>query len=384
MIDAGTSNAPTTTSSQPRPNDTMRPGQWIGRYLLRHVTASQQKDYHRHSLDYFIATHYHPDHIGDVNGDSTPLAANGAYRLTGVSDVDAIIPIKTIIDRAYPHYETAPPPGAPFSENYIKFLNSIVAEGRAIVQSALVGSDTQIHLCHMNESSSSSSLSSSTSSSSSSSSPSSSDYASLFHTRILASNGVVWGGPDHPALQHIVPLPLPNGGTFSEENVLSIAIRIDYGAFSYYNGGDLLNHTCDGRFPWMDVETPTARACGRVEVASANHHGYFDACGSEFVRHLDAQAYIIQSWDVGHPGTEQMQRLLGAWPNKATRDVFALDVLPANRLINRRWADQLKSQHGHVIIRVARGGDSYFIFVTDSNDEQDIVKDRFGPYMCRR
>jgi len=55
-------------------------------------------------------------------------------------------------------------------------------------------------------------------------------------------------------------------------------------------------------------------ACGRVEVAAADHHAYFDACGPQFTKSLDAQAYVIPSWHVTHPAQAQLERLIGAWP----------------------------------------------------------------------
>jgi hypothetical protein len=146
---------------------------------------------------------------------------------------------------------------------------------------------------------------------------------------------------------------------------------------------DLTAETRDGRLPWMDVETPVVRAAGRVEVAVANHHGYFDSCGSEFVKALNAQAYVIPAWHVTHPGPAQMERLIGAWPGEKRRDVFATESLPANRSINSRWLPQMRSLQGHVMIRVAPGGESYRIFVTDSTQENGPVTLECGPYLCR-
>jgi hypothetical protein len=204
-----------------------------------------------------------------------------------------------------------------------------------------------------------------------------------FKVRILAANGEVWTGKENktefrlPNLKNLPASQQPN------ENIFSVALRFSYGRFSYFAGGDLISDTHDGQAPWMDIETPVVRVAGRTEVAAADHHGYFDACSPEFVHSLDAQAYIIQAWDVGHPGSAQLQRMLGALFGKATHDVFATDLLPANQLINRRFTPQLKSQRGHVVVRVASGGDSYQVFVLDSSEENDIVTATFGPYICR-
>jgi hypothetical protein len=196
-----------------------------------------------------------------------------------------------------------------------------------------------------------------------------------FSVRVLSANGKVWKTP--------APVVAANAEKLTE-NDCSVALRFAYGRFSYFAGGDLNFDTHDGREPQLDVESPVARVAGRTEVAAADHHGYFDACGPEFVRALDAQAYIIQAWDIGHPGSAQMQRMLGQWSgNTATHDVFATDLLPANALMNRRFAPQLKSRRGHVVVRVAQDGNSYNVYVLDSSNEYGIVTGAFGPYICR-
>ncbi|MGD0798045.1 MAG: MBL fold metallo-hydrolase [Acidobacteriaceae bacterium] len=340
LIDAGATSDSPETSSQPRPNASRRPGQWQARYALRHSGKTQ--------LDYFLATHIHPDHVGEVN-DRTPLHPSGAFCLTGVSDVDELIPIATTIDRAYPDYTAAPPPDLPYAKNYLAFLAHRAATDRN-VQSANVGSDTQIRCAHP-----------------------------AFRARILSANSKVWNGPGTSATTNLRAADDP-----PIENNLCVATRFTYGRFSYFAGGDLNCDTHDGQQPRLDLESPVVRAAGRTEVAAADHHGYFDACGPEFVHSLDAQAYIIQAWDIGHPGPLQMQRMLGDWSGKATHDVFATDNLPVNQLTNRRFTPLLKASRGHIVVRVAPGGDTYSIYVLDSSNEEANITAAFGPYICRR
>lgn len=343
MIDAGAILGTEPTSSEPRPNTHFRPGQWQALYAGGYSGAK--------SLDYFLTTHIHPDHIGDVN-DQSPLSSDGTYRLTGVSDVDAMLPITTLIDRSYPDYGDAPPVPAAFAKNYLAYLKSRTTAGRT-VERAIVGSDTQIRLRKQP------------------------DRFPTFKARILSANAEVWKTPSR-RLASAKP-----GDNHGNENLYSVATRFQYGRFSYFSGGDLDFDTQDGAHPEMDVETPVARAAGRTEVALADHHGYFDACGPEFVKALDAQAYIIPGWDVGHPGSAQMQRMTGNWSGKATHDVFATDILPANALINRRFAPQLKSAHGHIVVRVDPGGNTYNIHVIDSTVPDGTVTATFGPYSSR-
>ncbi len=325
MIDAGNADVKTDTSGEPRPNSSHRPGEWMGRYALRQVPSGR--------LEYLVVTHLHTDHMG------------------GVADVDALIPIKTLIDRGFPDYGHAQPPISPDTDTYLAYLRARQAQGRA-VDKVIVGSERQIQLPGLK-------------------------------LRSIAANGYVWTGTGEASETHLPDLRSLPATNRPGENVFSQAVRLTYGKFSYWNGGDLCCDTEDDRLPWWDTESPAVRVAGRTEVATADHHGYFDACGPAYVRSLDAQAYVVQAWDIGHPGPAPMQRMVGDWPGRKLHDVFVTDLLPANALMNRRFAPKLKSQSGHVVIRVANGGDSYRIFVVDSSQEVGDVTAVFGPYQCR-
>jgi hypothetical protein len=325
MIDAGTSDAAVETSGEPRPDGSRAPGVWMGRYALRQVPSGK--------LKYLAVTHLHPDHMG------------------GVADVDALLPIETLIDRGFPDYGQAQPPVSPSTDTYLAYLKARLANGRA-VEKVVVGSERQILIPGIK-------------------------------VRSIAASGYVWTGSGDGAETHLPDLKSLPAADRPGENVFSQALRLRYGKFSYWNGGDLSLDTEDGRLPWWDTESPAARAAGRTEVATADHHGYFDACGPEYVRALDAQAYIVQAWDIGHPGSAQMQRMEDDWPGRKPHDVFVTDLMPNNALMNRRFAPKLKSQSGHVVVRVAKGGESYRIFVVDSSRENGSVTGVFGPYICR-
>lgn len=343
MIDAGASLSAPSTSSAARPDASLRPGQWAGRYARQYGEA----------IDILVATHIHPDHIGDVS-EALPWSSDGTYRLSGVSDVAAELPIRRLIDRAFPDFGDRPPPEAPFTRNYLAYLRARHARGEA-VEAFEVGSDQQIRLNRPKA-------------------------FPTFSVRNLAANGRVWSGQGKPARDYLSERPR---GAAVDENTCSVALRLSYGAFSYFAGGDLIADTEDGRAPWRDIETPVARLAGRTEVAAANHHGYFDACGPAFVEALRAQVYVIQAWHATHPGQAQLQRLLGAWEGKATADVFATDLLQANRDLNGRFVPQMRSTQGHVVIRVASDGATYRVFVLDSTRLPSPVKAVFGPYHCR-
>ena len=71
------------------------------------------------------------------------------------------------------------------------------------------------------------------------------------------------------------------------ENELSCAVAIEYGAFRYYEGGDQEAHR--NKFGEMDTITPTAKAAGPVDVATANDHG--QGVNQAFSDLLDPRGY---------------------------------------------------------------------------------------------
>ncbi|MGC2505021.1 MAG: hypothetical protein WA369_00075, partial [Candidatus Acidiferrales bacterium] len=116
MVDAGAIYGATPYLSDPLPSGEYRPGEWIGRYAKRRFDASGLT-----TIDTFLLTHLHGDHVGYLPPDG-PLSADGTYRLTGVSDVAAIVPIQRFVDRAWPDYTYPAPTDADFQKNYRAFL----------------------------------------------------------------------------------------------------------------------------------------------------------------------------------------------------------------------------------------------------------------------
>lgn len=348
LIDCGASNTSLAETSPLRPNDSRSPAGWVAHYIVKHAPEVTNS-----GLDFIVATHIHPDHIGDIPQHGT-IGSDG-YVPTGLSEIDQLIPAKCVIDRSYPDFGDQLPPDAPFTKNYIAWLDARLRAGRT-VEAAKVGSSKQI--CSRSK-----------------------HFSPNFSIRTVAGNGKVWTGKSTRA-RDVRGRKFPSSQRLNE-NSLSIALVIQLGSFKYFSGGDLSCDTFDGRQPWADVETPTARAVGRVEVALANHHGYFDAIGAEADRLLNPQAYVIPSWHITHPGQLQVQRMLRAWPNEKIRDVFALGLLPQNRQMNARFDKLLKSTLGHVVVRVHPDGSRYEIFVLDSTSKETSVLGRFGPYKTR-
>jgi len=348
MIDAGASATLPPAALDIRPGPERRAGEWIGRYARRHLKAAGDP-----RLDSLLVSHLHPDHLGDVT-DASPMAPGGGYRLTGVSDVAALLPIGLIVDRGYPDYTYPRPWTTPFAQNYEAFIRAYLARGGK-VERFRVGATDQFSLRRRPA-----------------------DFPN-FVVRNLAANGEVWSGEATRRL--FPPLDTLAKEDVPDENACSTAIHLRYGAFDYFAAGDLTSNSFDGALPWRDVETPAARVAGPVEVAVAPHHGMFDATGADAVRALRPRTWVILGWHAAHPSITTLERMFSQRLYPGPREVFATGLSPANELANKRLTDQMSSRSGHVVVRVAPGGGGYRMVITDNRDEGDRVVAMFGPFL---
>ncbi len=332
-----------------RPNDSLRPGQWIARYIQRHLSAIG-----REQLDYAIATHLHGDHIGELTP-ASPKSLYGNYHLTGLSDVAELIVIRKLIDRGFPDYSYPEPITDSSANNYIAFVHSRMSRNLPVEQ-INVGSANQIILRH------------------------SPNQFPSFSIRNLAANGNVWTGNGEGRTHHFPATSSLSKDELPSENMCSIAVRLTYGAFSYYTGGDLTCDTNYGADPWRDIETLAGKACGKASVSTVNHHGYFDATGPDFVRAVQPRVWILQAWHASHPAMSVLANLYSERLYSGPRDVFSVGLKPEAWLTANRFASMLKSREGHVLVRVSSPGDRFNVFILDDRDETNLVQAALGPY----
>lgn len=338
----------------PRPNASMRPGQWIARYAQQCLSQAG-----RDEIDYFLLTHFHEDHFGTIwpgRYDISPRSKLGPYQLAGITDVAETLPVRKVIDRCYPDYAyPAPIPGPQFA-NYHAFIKSLPSRG-GTAERFIAGSEKQITLKRHP------------------------DLHPDFAIRNLASNGDVWTGVGDQTQAHFPPLKDLKLEDYPAENKCSLAIRLRYGGFSYFSAGDEDHDVNYGRWPWGDIETAVARASGKVQVAVADHHGFKDACGQDWVRALQPKAFVINGWDSAHPTMISLDNMLSQELYPGSRLVFSTATKPEAEIAIRRMA-LMASRNGHVIFRVPPGGNSFEVFIKDSSVPDGDVIAHFGSIPC--
>lgn len=350
LIDAGAVPEEAGATTPLRPDASRRPGEWIARYVQRRLRAVG-----RERLDYFVASHLHPDHVGAVATGAPANSRDGTFVLSGVTDVAEQIPIETVIDRGFPDYAYPTRATALFAANYVAFIRAREKRGERC-ERVRVGAADQLRLQRTP------------------------GEFLAFQIRAIAANGEVWTGDGEGTTCAVPPLARLAPADYPDENMCSIALRVSYGKFDYFTGGDLHCDTRFGEQPWRDVETPTARRVGRVEVAVTDHHAYFDAVGVEAVRALQPRVWVVPAWHLTHLSLAPLERMLSERLYPGPRDIFVTDLLPTTKLLDQRFIGQVRSTAGHVIIRVSSGGDEFMVIITENADESDRIKACFGPY----
>ena len=317
----------------PKPDGSRPAGEWIARYAKRVLAHFREP-----AIDYALLSHLHGDHM-----DGFPALARQ-------------IPIHKMLDRGWPNYDYPFELKGYEDSQYLAFARAKPER----MERFQPGRGDQIKLLRSPD-----------------------DYPD-FEVRNTAANGQVWTGvgdsirsrfPD--GFESLPEQDRPN------ENQSSLGIRVSYGPFDFYTGGDIPGIPRPGYPAWHDIETPVAKAVGAVEVAAPNHHGNRDSTNAFFVSALRPRLWILQVWSSDHPGHDVLDRMLSRRLYPGERDVIATNMSQANRDVIGPLLDELISKQGHIVVRVEPGGRKYRAIVLKDADESMRVKAVFGPYESR-
>ena len=359
ILDAGSIDptAPRTNSPRntpPRPNGDRQPGEWIARYIA-HIHPDKTSP----RVDYAVISHFHSDHMGALSSVS-PMSKSANYHLTGITEVAEHIEIDTLLDRGYPNYDYPEQLLTdPRNANYHAFIDWQIRKNGMRVQRFQPGRNDQIVLRKNRRS-----------------------YPD-FEVRNIVANGEVWTGVGACTRHILPPIEYLELDEYPCENACSIGLRISYGKFDYFNGGDITGIIDLGDPLWLDIETPVAQAVGPVEVNVLNHHGNRSSVNEYYLRALRPRVHILSVWSSDQPGQDVLRRILSEKLYPGPKDVFATNILESNRLVIGELIDQITCDRGHILVRVEPNGDFYWIIILDDTSESFEITGVFGPYESR-
>lgn len=347
------------TCSDSRPDDKGTAAEAIANYI-GNIRSSEDD-----AIDYFLLTHFHSDHYGQVKA-GLPTKKDAGYSLIGITELNEYIPVHTLIDRGYPDYsfpiemigrfDKEGNVYDPSFENYYKFVTYQTEHGKMNASSLELGSDEQIVLINTPE-----------------------EYPS-FSVRGIKKNNALWKGEEEGVVELFDAEKVVSKGIKVKENQMSCAIVMEYGSFRYYAGGDNSGLVDQDHESWYDMETPISEVVGRVSAMTLDHHGNMDATNLNILNNLDPRVVLMQTWSSDHPGQEVGQRLISRNVGTRERDIFMTYFCPLTSLGIGPWFEKgIDAKSGNIVLRVFPDY-HYEVFVLDDTTAKPIVLDHFGPY----
>jgi beta-lactamase superfamily II metal-dependent hydrolase len=343
------------TRNLPRkPNGTRQPGEWIARYIRKALSFEPNP-----RIDYALLTHFHDDHMGSPV--MAPRKPQADYALAGMTEVAEYILIRKLLDRGWPFYDFPRSFAADsMVANYRRFVAWQTQHAGLQMERFEAGRLNQIRLVHQPNA-----------------------YKELFSIQNIAVNGEVWTGEGEKTRSLFPDLTTVSAAQYPTENMCSAVLRIRYGAFDYFSGGDIPGVLRFGLSAWHDMESPIAAMTDPVDVLLMNHHGHEDSQNGTLLTNLRPRVLVIPVWHFSHSARSVLERVFDEQLYKGQRDVFATDLPEATRVSLSNWTARLTSTTGHVVVRVARGGATYQVFVLDDTNEEQRVITSFGPFQSQ-
>lgn len=340
--------------AEPMPDRERRAGEYVARYIQRVNPAGNE-------VDYLMLSHYHNDHMGDATLPAAMTEKRAPnYRLTGIAEAGEYLRFGMLYERGWPDYSYPKAVNTTdiHLQNFLSFAKHH-KEAYGMEQEPFeVGARNQIALKNNAE-----------------------KYPS-FSTRNLAANAEVWAGEEGQTVRY-ADLNAENTSGSMNENTLSMAVRFDYGAFSYYTGGDISGSLKNEQGERVNIETKAGEACGEVDVCKANHHSYKDAMPAEFLQAVKAKNYILNVWDQQHTQPELLDRMVTTEPSIDTGyKVLSGYISQPMRaeFAAEEWAKGICPEDGHIVIKAYDGGSKYKIYRLSARDEKMIITAIYGPY----
>ena len=298
-------------------------GEDVSRYIQKFSEGTPSEG----RLDYVILTHFHVDHMG------------------GIKTVGEQMEIGKLLDRGWPSYDF---PSAEYvrevSGGFIDDYRKLVDGQGVACERFDVGKADQIVCVKNNE-----------------------KYRDIFRVVNLGANGESWTGNGTKKQVNYKGNPAD-----IEENAFSCSMRVDYGKFRYYTGGDLTGGwwgmTPEDNPKERDFESPIASVCGPVTAMKLNHHGWKDSSNAFFIQTLSPEVVFISSADKTCPQYFTLKRVMDKMICQSEMEVFC--TTDAAKELNPKPSHFIERMNaiGHLVIRVYEEGKKYQVFVMQNND----------------
>ncbi|MBQ9137910.1 MAG: MBL fold metallo-hydrolase [Alistipes sp.] len=338
LVDAGEITQEKDYPIAQKPSNSVRPYITYAQYIKHFMPKGRQ------SIDYCAPSHLHIDHIGAA--DAVTETSPAGYRKAGLLALYDEVPYNHILDRLYPTYaedEVTPPLSGQLSEDWAKFVTWGVKEKRFTAERFTPGKE-QIVLRYNSE-----------------------QYSNFSLLNICANGFVVCKNSDGSV--GITGKKPSTGG-----NPASCGFHIRYGKFDYIACGDLTSSPQNlVAFYFRDFI-----GCGNLDAFKCHHHLASNSWGSQMQNcNFDPRVVLGHCFASTKPHAEKLAAIL-----PIIEDFFATNIHPDIEAENRELISKISGYNGHIVLRVAPGGENFTVYMLDDSNFIHTVKSA-KTYSCK-
>ena len=342
IVDAGELKESETSVPQ-RPNADTKPYITYANYIKHFLPSG--KTY----IDYCAPSHFHTDHIGCI--DCVIGTARAGYRKSGLLALYDEVPFNRILDRAYPNYtedEVTPALSGQLAEDWATFVRWGVKKKKFTAERFAAGKEQIVMVNN----------------------PKQHKDFSIFN---ICANGFIWNRTNSGE-NKVVGKVAKSGG-----NPASCGFHIRYGAFDYIACGDLTS-SAQNRLAYYFRDFIGE---GKLDAFKSNHHLAANSWGTKMQEcNFNPHVVLNHCFTLNKPDVNKLLHVLpvveGFFSTNIHKDFVTLPGVKENNLL-----DKITSYNGHIVLRVAPGGKSFYVYMLDDTDFQYKVKSIHGPYQSK-
>ena len=310
-----------------RPDANTRPTKVYGDYIKHFLPRGKS------AIDYMHISHFHMDHMGNLEKEYTK-DESGTYTLAGVTALYHHIPFMEANDRAYGNYDGLKV--SSMSEaalaNWRKFVDYQVARKALRASQFKLGAVNQFALKY-----------------------NAAAYPT-FRIENVCANCCLWKN------NQAVDIYAQKGAA-KAENAASCGSVIRYGDFDFFTAGDIGDY--------YDYEYAVAEVVGQVEATKAHHHLSPHSNCTKAQNVIKPKVLVATSFYVREI---QPDKSKFDYITTGGCDIYCTSV--GESLLTKYPTDYAKCEatSGHIVIRVAKGGESFKVYTLDDMSSDYRVK----------
>lgn len=325
------------------PSTDVRPTTTYARYIKNYLPEGKSW------IDYCHISHFHNDHFGDpgIKGETNPIG----YRKIGAMALYDLIPFKNILDRAYPNYlaegesKTAPIDHTWFLEEW-KTLIAWGEENGVLQGARFTAGKEQIVLLYNKE------------------------KYSNFMTMNICENGYGY------YIKSGETTPRKNGSKSDAGNPSSCGFYLKYGNFDYVSAGDITSAPQNRMaYYFRDCADGT-----KLDAIKGGHHLSSNGYGGQMETYMFPDVILNQNFYKKQPDIDLLNNKI--FPIIQS-EVFTTNAHPEALSENPETYAKISGYNGHIVLRVAPGGASYYVYMLDATNFEYRVKSIHGPYTSK-